>query len=285
MINRRTLAGVTVILVSFSLLAATIDPINRTVTSAAFLVDWHATDPEEIVEIRWNGSANLTNTWQHPGCPDGGDLEFFGNSWGTGEGEEDPFVSLVGWGTTGTWQGMGGNGVRIDSSASGCFGTSGIPVQTRYRFWDNGPTANRIRVQRRFEFGSTSFERDFRPYVPRLYPRDQYAQVIHPDAAGTSLVTEVSADCEFGCRVTDWDGSWFAIHAPSSGRGLIVRHDSSAYSVALWVDQDAASFTSASSVLLLEPGGGFSGDVVDVQFLCFYDSSLWTPSLTLPPGC
>ena len=262
-----------------------IDPINRTVTSTAFFIDWHDTNPEEIVNIQWNGSSNLTNPWPHPNCPTGGDLEFFGNSWVSQDEGTPAFVfrSLVGWGTTGTWQGQGS--VRIDSSASGCFGTSGIPVQTRYGFSDSGPFANRIRVERRFEFGSTPFTHDFRPYIPRLQPLNEFTQVLHPNAAGTSVVTEVSANCPFGCMETDWDGSWFAIHAPSSGRGLIVRHDPSPNSVALWVDEDHGSFTTSSSVLLLQPGGGFIGSVVDVQFLCFYDSSLWTPSLALPPGC
>jgi hypothetical protein len=198
---------------------------------------------------------------------------------------EEIVIALVGWGTTGTWSSTTMNRVRIASSASGCFGTSGIPVQTSYRFWDGGAAANRSMVQRRIAFGSTPFAHDFRPYIPRLYPRDSYSQVLHQNAAGTALVTETAADCEHGCAIGDWNGSWFALHDPVSGQGMIVRHAASGYPVALWVDQDAASFTTSSSVLLLQPAGGFTGNVVETEFLCFYDSGSWTPSLVLPNGC
>lgn len=287
--KKTALTGVVIVIAAFlvvgTALSATIDPSTRTVTTDAFFVDWSDTNPEEIVDIRWMDSPNLTNTSVISGCPD--DLEYFGNSWVSG-GEGTPgfvFVSLVGWGSTGTWENPNRSNIRIDSSSAGCPGSAEIPVQTKYRFFDGGPATNKIRVQRRFSFGSTPFPYNFRPYIPRLYPRTAFTQVLHPDASGTSLVTQTSADCEFGCMVTDWDGSWFAIHDPSSGEGLIVRHDPSPYSVALWVDQDAASFTNCSSVLLLQPSGGFTGTVVEVEFLCFYDSSVWTPSTTLPPGC
>ena len=92
-------------------------------------------------------------------------------------------------------------------------------------------------------------------------------------------------DCEFGCEVTNWDGTWFAVHNPVSGGGMIVRHSFSQYPVALWVDMDGGSATTASSVLLLQPAGGFTGTVVEVESFCLYDSSSWTPSLELPAGC
>ena len=262
---------------------AAADPGSRTVTSGAFRVQWSQTDPEEILGLSWNGSPNLTNVWSHPFCPQGGDSEFFGNSWGTDGGFN--FRALVGWGSTGDWSSQGSSGADIASAASGCFGTSAIPVDTRYRFFDHGSEVNRIVVQRRISFGTTPADLDFRPYIPRLYPRDRYGVVIHPDASGTSLETNIGNDCEFGCEVTDWNGTWFAIHDPASGSGMIVRHAWSPYAVALWVDMDGGSATTASSVLLLQPPGGFTGTVLETESLCFYDSSSWTPSLTLPRGC
>lgn len=259
-----------------------VDPGQRTVTTGAFHVQWSLTDPEEILGLSWKGSPNLTNSWAHPFCPQGGDSEYFGNSWNTSEGFD--LRVPVGWGTTGLWDAQGPNGATIASSASGCFATFGTPVNTTYHFF-GGNEANRILVQRRFTFGATPFPYDLRAYIPRLYPRDRYGLVIHPDAAGTALATEVGNDCEFGCEVANWDGSWFAIHDPSSGSGLIVRHAFSPYRVALWVDMDGGSATAASSVLVLQPPGGFTGTLVEVESLCFYDSSTWTPSLTLPAGC
>jgi hypothetical protein len=179
----------------------------------------------------------------------------------------------------------GAGGVRVNSLASGCFGTSGIPVETNYRFTDQGPASNRIIVQRKFSFGSSPFAHDFRPYIPRLYPRDQYSVVIHPDATGTSLATEVGNECEFGSEGTNWNGTWFAVHDPATGQGMIVRHEWSPSTVALWVHMDGGSQTTASSVLLKQPTGGFTDTVVEVEALRFYNSSTWTPSLTFPAGC
>jgi hypothetical protein len=262
---------------------ATVDPAGRTVSAGAFQVQWSATDPEEITSLSWNGSPNLTNSWVHPFCPEGGAHEFFGNSWDSFA--DFRFRALVGWGSMGTWDGLGPNGVGIASSTSSCFGTNGTPVHTSYHFFRGGPAANRILVHRRFEFGGTPFAFDLRAYIPRLYPRDQYGVVIHPDATGTNLLTEVGNDCEFGCEVTNWNGEWFAVHDPTSGRGMIVKHEPSAFPVALWVDMDGGSQTTASSVLLLAPSGGFTGTVAETEALCFYDPTVWQPSLSLPPGC
>ncbi len=264
-----------------SVAGASVDPGTRTVTAGSLQAQWSQTIPEELRSLSWNGSPNLTNTWEHPFCA--GDSEFFGNSWGTDGGAN--FVSPVGWGTTGTWSGQGAEGVRIDSAASGRYGTSGIPVETNYRFFDHGAVVDRMQVRRKFSFGSKPFAYDFRPYIPRLYPRDQYSVVIHPNAAGTALATEVGNDCEFGCTVTNWDGTWFAIHDPASGRGRIVRHAFSSNQVALWIDMDGGSWTAASSVVLLQPPGGFSGTVTELESFCLYDSGSWTPGLTVPDGC
>ena len=266
--------------------AATIDPGTRTATAGNFVVQWSLTNPEEIVSLQWMGSPNLTSSAASANCPDGGDLEYFGNSW-VSENEGTPsfyFGSLVGWGTTGTWSTPNSKKVNVSSASSGCFHSADLPITTNYQFFEGGPTANRIKVQRQFAFGSTPYAHDVRPYIPRLYPRDAFTQVLHPDASGASLVTEDPSACEFGCQVTDWDQTWFAIHNPSTGQGEIVRRASSTPS-ALWVDLDTASFTNASSVLLLQPAGGFTGNVSETEFLCFYNSSLWTPSTALPPGC
>jgi hypothetical protein len=279
---------VVALLAASSALAATIDPGTRTATAGNFVVQWSLSNPEEIVSLSWMESPNLTRSApaESGACPEY-DLEYFGNSW-VQENEADPssyfFGSLVGWGQTGSWATPSSFKVHIDSMSSGCYGSADLPISTKYQFSDSGPTANRIRVQRKFAFGATPYAHDVRPYIPRLYPRTSYTEVLHPDAPGTSLVTEDPSLCELGCQVTDWDQSWFAIHDPFTGNGEIVRRASTTPS-ALWVDQDRASLTNSSSVLLLQPAGGFTGNVTEVEFLCFYNSGIWTPSLTLPPGC
>lgn len=279
------LVSVAVIVTVTAALASTVDPVNRTVTTGALFVDWSQSNPEEIVDIRWMGSPNLTHTAAGLSCPD--DLEYFGNSW-VSENEGTPsffFGSLVGWGTTGSWLSPNSKKVNVSSISSGCYGSANRSISTKYQFFDSGPVANRIKVQRTFAIGGTPYPHDVRPYIPRLYPQDGFTQVLHPDAAASSLLTETTDGCDFGCQISDWDGSWFAIHNPVTGSGLIVRHADSSVPVALWVDKDDSSFTNASSVLLLHPAGGFTGNVSETEFLCFYNSGIWTPSLTLPPGC
>jgi len=259
---------------------ATTDPATRTVTTPAFQMQWSASNPEEIVSLSWNGSPDLTNR-SDLFCV--GDSEFFGNSWDTANDLD--FAAPVGCGTTGTWTAHGKKRIDITSSAQGSFGTSGIPVRTGYRFVDAGRSVNTFTVRRTFTFGTTPFTHDLRPYVPRLFPRDHYSSVIHPNASGTTLVTEDANPCDFGCRVDNWDGSWFAVHDPTSGAGMIVRHHASPFDAALWIDMEGASQTTASSVAVLQPPGGFRGTLTDVQTFCFYDASLWKPSLTPPAGC
>ena len=43
------------------------------------------------------------------------------------------------------------------------------------------------------------------------------------------------------------------------------------------VDQDSTSDTNASSVLLLQPGGGFTGRVAEKETLCFYNPHTLDP--------
>lgn len=75
------------------------------------------------------------------------------------------------------------------------------------------------------------------------------------------------------------------MHNPDTGAGMIVRHLPSEQAVALWLDDDGGTDTNATSVLLLQPDGGFTGTVTETEYLCFYDSSIWAPSLSLPAGC
>lgn len=263
--------------------APSVDPTTRTAVVGPFVVRWNLTNPEAITYLSWNNSINLTNSWAHPNCTTGGLHEYFGNSWG---GVDDvSFLSPVGWGAAGQWAAHGSSGVDISSAASGCYGTSGIPVTTSYGFFGATAALGRIQVERRFNFGATPFVGDLRPFIPRLAPTDRYSQVVFPNSTGSILLNRNAFDCGLGCTAQDWNGTWFAINDPQTGRGMIVRHESSALPAAIWVDEDGGSFTNSSSVVLLQSGVGFTGTVVDRQVLCFYDPSIWVPSLTLPAGC
>jgi hypothetical protein len=70
---------------------------------------------------------------------------------------------------------------------------------------------------------------------------------------------------------------------------MIVKRRPSAFSVHLWVDIDDYSYTNLSSVVALQPVGGFTGLVTEAEGFCFYDKATWPftyqNNLTLPPGC
>jgi len=255
---------------------------GRLVDTEAFSIVWSANDPEEIDSLVWRG-ISMTNTGTVSGLPPGCHFaEYFGNSWTVAH---YPFM-VVG-DSIGTWDRSGGN-VRIASTSAGCDGSTGIPVITTYKFFDHGLFANTFKVERTMFFGSTPADYDLRPYIPRLFPRDTYNQVLHPDSGGTTLVTDSVSPCEFGCDITDWNGTWFAANDPGTGRGVILLRESTS-PADLWIDMDAASNTAASSAALNRPSGGFIGTVVEDEVLCFYDSTTWPStdrsSLALPPGC
>lgn len=287
----RKLTGIVAVIAAFLIVgtaaAAVINPATRTVTTPKIFADWDGPDPERLADVRWNGSGNLTATGSNSNCRTDPEIEYFGNSWVTQDEGTPSFVfkTLVGWGSHGSWTKVNNQTVRIRSISENCYGSAGVPVVTRYKFKDHGPKADSFKVRRRFHFGATPFEYDFRPYIPRLSPRSEYSQVLHPNAGGGALLTEDSLVCDFGCEVTDWDGSWFAIHNPRTGSGMIYRRLSRHREATLWVDTDSSSNTAASSVLLKQPTGGFTGRVVERARLCFYDRTLWTPSLTLPDSC
>jgi hypothetical protein len=219
-----------------------------------FSIAWSQTNPEEVIYLSWNGSGNLTNPWKDLKCS--GDLEFFGDRWvSENDGTDDFFfASLVGWGSTGDWS-QSGLEFDINSISSGCPGSSAIPINTTYMFFDDY-RANLIEVQRTFDFAEAFYEYDLRPFIPRLYPYSEFDVVIHPNNDGTELIYD--STCVYGCILNNWDGSWFAIYSSSTGMGMIVQRAPSAYSVVHRVEHNDGSVTNASAFLLLQPEGGFT---------------------------
>jgi len=276
--------------ISPALAIVTIDPVARTVTTASgIFVGWdltHGPNPEAIIDLQWKGLSYLNTTIQpgtaNPWWGGGGDVEYFGNSWAITWPELQQV--LVGAGQTEIkWDWPNDDHIEINST-----GSAGYRVETTYKFFDN---RNKFRVQRWFHFGTDHFAYDFRPYILRVSPRTSFYQVIYPDINHANLLTKNAQFYEFGVYEPNWDGTWFAIHDPVSGRGVVVIHDSAVdennntIQAQLWVDQDYGSFSDCSSVVLIQPPGGFTGTVTVVEFIGFYDATSWTPNLlTLPPG-
>jgi len=145
---------------------------------------------------------------------------------------------------------------------------------------------------------------DFRPYIARLN-LSSYTEVLYPTPSGTLATLNASA-CPGGCTGPvaapgaaqlnpPWDSreGWFAFHDPTTLQGVVVNRvpsidpQGSVIAAQLWIDyDDASSPSNASSFLLMNPEAGFQGGLVaEAETLCFYNSTIWTPSLIPPPAC
>jgi hypothetical protein len=267
-----------------------VDPAARTVQSARFFLDFSnavAGNPEELDVLRWAGGPNLTQSYAVDACSSNL-VEHFGNSWAG----IDPTIGgpvLVGSGSTGSWE-QDGASIVVHSTSSGCTQSFTVPVETRYRF-RQGIGENTIEIERQFELGRPALPRPFRPFIPRLVI--DFDRVLHPNAAGTSLLAEDVLPCPYGCELSDWDGSWFAYYAssgPFAGQGVITLRQPSTIPAHLFVDSDiGVTYTNASAALLLPPPDGFPPELTETELLCFFDAETWTPAeqaaLTLPAGC
>jgi hypothetical protein len=270
----------------------TVDRAARTVQSDRFFLDFSnavAANPEDVDVLRWEGGPNLVESFAIDACTSDA-VEHFGNSF-------EPIPTnhqaigrvVVGSGSTGSWE-QDGASIVIDSTSSGCAASTAVPVETRYQFRE-GIGADTIQIERKFALGSAPLTQPIRAFIPRL--TIAFDRVLHPNAAGTTLLSEDVFACPYGCQLSDWDGSWFAYYASSgsfAGQGMIVRRPPSAVPANLWLDYDAGiTDTNSSSALLLPPAGGFPQQLTETELLCFFDATSFTPeqqtALTLPRGC
>jgi hypothetical protein len=306
-VPRSVIAAVFVlVLVQGGVLAMTVIESTRTVQSKNFLIRWSGADQEAIVSLQWDangspaGTPNLTASSNVGFCPAPFAPEYWGNSW-TGGAPQNGEPVVVGMNTVtpegGTaWEAaFGEKGSKIESQSSECFppyDAAEVPVTTRYRFYDNKPRGDVIRLDRTFAFDEQPLSTRLRPYMPRLSRSAGlgFDQVKYPNNAGS--LTTVNVDlCPFGCTRPDFDGAanWFAIHSPTTGKGVIVRRAADDFVPQLWMDWDGSSFTNGSSFMLPAPSGGFTERFTEKMVLCFYNSATWTAAqqqaLTLPGGC
>ena len=124
--------------------------------------------------------------------------------------------------------------------------------------------------------------------MPRV-PLAAYPNVVVSNAAGTALNTFHAGNCGGDCEITDWNGRWFA-DDDGAGNGLmVIRSTSSIAPALLTINNDSFSASNLSSVVLLQPAGGWKAQVVETEYLCFYDAVSWPASAraagTLPKGC
>lgn len=250
---------------------------------------------EWVRELKWrdsggtlSGDLTAENGVSGGGCG-GAPTEFWGQSYGNQDSQGPaPVVS----GTHGNWGARGGRSLELDSvTSTPCSGdTPGIPVRTRYSFFDGGAQANMVRVERRWDFAfnqiSSNPAQGMRTYVPRL-SSGVYNQEIYPKADGSGLNTDGIGEA----IQTDWNDTWMAINASSTNSGVVLLRDPADTSPAsIRVDYDSSSGSNNSGITLDRPApDGWLAPITETEYLCFYDATSWPPGerspTRLPDGC
>lgn len=244
---------------------------------------------EWVKSVKWRSSAVGSfgsNLAASGGGACGDPTEFWGESYPNQDGTGPaPVVA----GQRGNWQAASNRTVLIESS-SPCAGSNPeIPVRTRYTFFDEGPAANTVRMERQISFAPgqepNSVVQGMRFYVPRL-PAGTYNQEIYPNAAGTALNTVGDGGPE---AHKDWNETWMAVNSSTTNAGMVVIHEpDGAHPASVTSDNDSASGSNNSGVTLDRPEGGWLEPATETEYFCFYDETTWPTAnrlSELPAGC
>jgi hypothetical protein len=277
-----------------------INTTTHTVTTGKFKLQFgNATtdvpnDPERLDSLTWKNSSGVVsaNLAARGGTVCGDSLEYWGESYGSTEGQQ-PF--LVVGGSAGTWTSPAAAQVKIKSSAQTSCGENHIPITTIYTFFGSGTHVNEFKVQRTVAFKAHPFanpsQEGLRVYVPRL-PIGAYNQVLYPNSTGKLVVSGVCDNCA-PLGSSSWGGGWFADNNPADNSGMLVlRATTDQPGAELEIDEDLSSGSNNTAIDLPQPSGGWTANVKEAEFLCFYDTHTWPLShrqagkaVTLPAGC
>lgn len=249
-------------------------------------------DADRVDAITWIDShgASRTNYVAAGGPSHCGDpQEFFGQSYGEPEGNSP---SMVFGGVQDKWTGTGAlKGVAATSVAGFCDTAPSATTKTTYKLATATNQLSELQVTRVFGFGASTpvfTGHGLRAYVARV-PLAAYPTVLAPNAAGTVVESYNAGGCGADCEVTDWNGRWFA-DDDGAGNGLmVIRSASSTAPALLAVNNDSFSASNLTSIVLLQPAGGWKAKVTEVEYLCFYDATSWPAAARnagkLPKGC
>jgi hypothetical protein len=264
-----------------------------TIAGSHLLFEFDARNAEWVRSLQWRDSTgtltdNLARYGGGPGCSS--PYEFFGQAYAAPE-NNGPYP--VGTSTLASLTGCGVD-QTITSQTPDCTNAGQIPVTTVYHFY-RGAKADQVRITRTLAFDEstgTSSGVGMRFYVPRLSV-EEFPDVLIPNAAGAAVATRSAKDCSDDCLTptgADWNGKWFADVSPSSGRAMIVVRDPSlTTAVSLTLNNDGYSVSNLSSFVVLQPSGGWSAPVTEIEYFCFADLTTWPQTArdaaTLPAFC
>jgi hypothetical protein len=250
-------------------------------------------DADRVDSISWidsngNSTGNLAaNSYSFTNCNDPD--EFFGEA--EGEPDEGQAPLMVTAGEVSSWTAAGATAGKTATTGFDCNNNplSG-KTKTVYKLFGSKSKVNEMEVKRKFlfnaktqDFGNTGL----RAYMARL-PISPYHYTLVPDSSG-AVQTYDANNCGFPCEITDWNGKWLADDDGSGNGVAIIRSAVSTAPAIVVIDSDGFSNSNVSSVVLEQPGGGWTSTVTEVEYVCFYDSTSWTVAAQaagqLPTGC
>jgi len=247
---------------------------------------------DRLDSLVWiDSDGNPTGNLAKHGGPSvcGDPLEFFGQAYGEPEGA---LPGVIGAGSTCQQTRCPTSGTSKTSGMT-CVGPADAPATTKYTVSNSPSKENMVLIKRKFMFNRATpiFNgHGLRPYVPRL-DQSVFHTVIWPNAANTTLLSADSGSCPGDCEVTDWNQRWFADDsAGGNGSGmLVIRTRNSKSTALLTINNDSFSGSNLSSVMLIQPNGGWRKPVTETEALCFYDTTTWPvadrAALKLPASC
>ncbi len=249
-------------------------------------------DADRVDAITWidSGSVPRSNYVASGGPSHCGDpQEYFGQAYGEPEGT---FPLMVFGGVVDQWTGTTALKGKAATSLTGFCDTAPSAVtKTNYKLSTSAGQINEIQVTRNFLFTASTpvfSGHGLRAYVPRV-PLSAYPNVLVPNAAGTAVNAFGAGGCGGDCEVTDWNGRWFA-DDDGAGHGLmVIRSASSVAPALLAINNDSFSASNLTSIVLIQPAGGWKAQVSETEYLCFYDPTTWTAAARaagkMPTGC
>jgi hypothetical protein len=253
---------------------------------------YSAPDADRVDAITWiDSNGNPRSNYVANGGPlhCGDPQEFFGESYGEPEGTL-PYMSLAG--IVDNWSGTTALKGRAATSLAGfCDYQPSAKMKTTYKLFTSAGETNEMEVTRNFLFTASTpvFNANgVRAYVVRV-PLGAYPTVLVPNAAGTAINSFNAGNCGGDCEVTDWNQRWFADDDGAGNGVMVIRSQSSTASALLAINNDADSASNLTSVVLLQPAGGWKAKVSESEFVCFYDTTSWPASARsagkMPKGC
>jgi hypothetical protein len=246
---------------------------------------------DRVDAISWIDSAGSARQgYVTSGGPNhcGDPQEFFGEAYGDNVDVGVPLPNMVIGGVISNWSGTGSRkGGTAIQSLSSCDSTLDATTKTSYQLSGKAGLVNALKITRTFHFSAAPSAGNIRAYVPRL-PLSSFPNTLYPNSAGA--VQSIRAqDCPLNCTVTDWNGKWMA-DDDGAGNGVVLfRNNMTNPPAQLTVDWDGFSSSNNSAITLTMPAGGWSGNVTETEYLCFYDATSWPAAQRdqgLPPaGC